>query len=199
MANMNTSKILPLLLGVLACIAIAVPAWLLGSLLPIIGAPIFGILIGIIIGNVYPKASSKLCDGIKFTSKKVLQLAIILLGFGMNLYLVFQMGSQSLFVMIFTLLTAFLTAYFVGKALKLNGKTTILIGVGTSICGASAIASTAPIIKAEDSDMAHAISTIFLFNILGDLHSVIHPGARQNNEKVKSFWLFLAVQKKRNP
>jgi uncharacterized integral membrane protein (TIGR00698 family) len=163
---MKPNKYAPLLLGVLACVAIAVPAWLLGSALPIIGAPIFGILIGIIIGNAYPKASSRLGSGIKFTSKKVLQLAIILLGFGMNLYLVFQVGSQSLFVMIFTLSTAFLTAYFVGKALKLNSKTTTLIGVGTSICGASAIASTAPIIDAEDSDLTQAISTIFLFNII---------------------------------
>lgn len=166
MANIKPTKYTPLLLGVLACIAIAVPAWLLGSLLPIVGAPIFGILIGIIIGNAYPKAASSLSSGIKFTSKKVLQLAIILLGFGMNLYLVFQVGSQSLFVMIFTLSTAFLTAYLVGRALKLNGKTTTLIGVGTSICGASAIASTAPIIEAEDSDMTQAISTIFLFNVI---------------------------------
>jgi uncharacterized integral membrane protein (TIGR00698 family) len=156
----------PILLGVLACVAIAVPAWFLGSALPIVGAPIFGILIGIIIGNAYPKALSRLGEGVKFTSKKVLQLSIILLGFGINFYVVFQVGSQSLFVMIFTLSTAFLTAYLVGKALKLNEKTTTLIGVGTSICGASAIASTAPIIDAEDSDMTQAISTIFLFNII---------------------------------
>jgi uncharacterized integral membrane protein (TIGR00698 family) len=162
----NLGKYAPILLGVLACLAIAFPAWFLGSCLPIVGAPIFGILIGIIIGNAYPKAPSRLSVGVKFTSKKVLQLAIILLGFGINFYLVFQVGSQSLFVMVFTLSTAFLTAYLVGKALKLNGKTTMLIGVGTSICGASAIASTAPIINAEDSDMTQAISTIFLFNII---------------------------------
>ena len=94
MANMKLNKYAPLILGVLACVAIAVPAWLLGSALPIIGAPIFGILIGIIVGNSYPNASSRLGGGIKFTSKKVLQLAIILLGFGMNLFLVFQVGSQ---------------------------------------------------------------------------------------------------------
>jgi len=75
-------------------------------------------------------------------------------------------GSQSLYVMLFTLSAAFLTAFFVGRAMKLDGKMTTLIGVGTSICGGSAIAATAPVIQAKDEDVAHAISTIFLFNII---------------------------------
>ena len=77
-----------------------------------------------------------------------------------------KVGSQSLFVIIFTLSASFLTAFFVGRALKLDGKMTALIGVGTSICGGSAIAATAPVIGAKDEDIAHAISTIFLFNIV---------------------------------
>jgi len=159
-------KIAQIALGILVCLSIAIPAWWLGTDFSIIGGPIFAILLGIIIRAAYPNILTRFSAGIKFTSKTLLQLAIILLGFGMNLFLVFQVGSQSLFIMVFTLSTAFLTAYLVGKALKINGKTTILIGVGTSICGASAIACTAPIVKAEDSDMAHAISTIFLFNII---------------------------------
>ena len=84
----------------------------------------------------------------------------------MNLFTVFKVGSQSLFVICFTLLAAFITAYVVGKLLKLHKNMTLLIGVGTSICGGSAIAATAPVIKASDEDIAHAISTIFLFNIV---------------------------------
>jgi uncharacterized integral membrane protein (TIGR00698 family) len=159
-------KIAPIALGILVCFAIAIPAWWLGTDFSIIGGPIFAILLGIMIRAGYPNILTRFNAGIKFTSKTLLQLAIILLGFGMNLFLVFQVGSQSLFIMVFTLSTAFLTAFLVGKALKINGKTTTLIGVGTSICGASAIACTAPIVNAEDSDMAHAISTIFLFNII---------------------------------
>ena len=78
----------------------------------------------------------------------------------------FKGQTQSLLVMLFTLSTSFITAYVVGKALKVDGKTTVLIGVGTSICGGSAIAATAPVIRAEDEDVAQAISTIFLFNII---------------------------------
>ena len=84
----------------------------------------------------------------------------------MNLFQVFKVGGQSLIIMIFTLAASFLTAYFMGKVLKLKGNVPILIGVGTSICGGSAIAATAPVIKASDKDMAFSISTIFLFNVV---------------------------------
>lgn len=150
--------------GVGICLLIAIPAWFLGKLLPIIGGPVFGILFGMLIA--FFKRPDLLEDGIKFTSKKILQYSIILLGFEMNLYNVIKVGSQSLFVMLFTLTTSFLVAFFVGRALRIKGKTTVLIGVGTSICGGSAIAATAPVIQAEDEDVAHSISTIFLFNII---------------------------------
>lgn len=167
--------------GVMLCLAISIPAWIIGNIFPIIGSPVFGILIGIIIAMILPGLMSKTQnfnsmklassafkpeDGVKYTSKKILQYAIILLGFEMNLFNVIKVGGQSLFIMLFTLSAAFLTAFFMGKALKLEGKMTTLIGVGTSICGGSAIAATAPVINAKDEDVAHAISTIFLFNII---------------------------------
>ena len=150
--------------GVLVCLIIAVPAWLLGRAFPIIGGPVFGILFGMILALF--KRPELLTGGIKFTSKKILQWSIILLGFEMNLFNVIKVGGQSLLVMIFTLTSSFLTAYFIGKAMKIEAKTTTLIGVGTSICGGSAIAATAPVIQADDEEVAQAISTIFLFNII---------------------------------
>lgn len=152
------------LLGILFCFIVAIPAWLLGMKFPIIGGPVFGILFGMILA--FWKRPSKLDKGIKFTSKYILQYSIILLGFEMNLFNVIRVGGQSLLVMLFTLTSSFLTAYFVGKAMKIDGNTTTLIGVGTSICGGSAIAATAPVIRAKDEDVAQAISTIFLFNII---------------------------------
>jgi len=150
--------------GLLLCFAIAVPAWLLGRAIPVIGGPVFGILFGIIIALF--KRPESLEAGIKFTSKKILQWSIILLGFEMNLFNVIKVGGQSLAVMVFTLSASFITAYIVGRAMKIDGKTTCLIGVGTSICGGSAIAATAPVIRANDEEVAQAISTIFLFNVI---------------------------------
>jgi uncharacterized integral membrane protein (TIGR00698 family) len=160
MHNLIFKKISP---GILLVLAIAIPAWYLGKSFPIMGGPVFGILMGIL--AAFWKRPSVFNEGIKFTSKKLLQTAIILLGFEMNLYNVIKVGSQSLVVMLFTLTAAFMTAYLVGRALKLQGNVAILIGVGTAICGGSAIAATAPVIKAEDKEIAYSISTIFLFNV----------------------------------
>jgi uncharacterized integral membrane protein (TIGR00698 family) len=158
--NNTTNKISP---GVLIVAAIAIPAWFLGIKIPLVGGPVFGILLGMIIA--FWKRPIGLEKGITFTSKKILQYSIILLGFEMNLFHVFEVGSQSLLIMIFTLSAAFLTAWLVGRYLQLAGNTSILIGVGTAICGGSAIAATAPVISATNKEVAYSISTIFLFNI----------------------------------
>ncbi|MGE5626603.1 MAG: YeiH family protein [Solirubrobacterales bacterium] len=159
----NTKKIAP---GVIICILIAIPAWLLGKNIPVIGAPVFGITLGMILTLLVSKKSGKFEHGIKFTSKKILQYSIILLGFEMNLFNILKVGSQSLYVIIFTLSASFITAFIAGRLLKIPGKTAALVGIGTSICGGSAIAAAAPVLQAEDEDVAHAISTIFLFNII---------------------------------
>lgn len=173
MKNKTLKRILDLLPGIGLCLLIALPSWFIGTKLPLIGGPVTGIILGMVIANLFPKLvkgtfrkGTSLSPGITYTSKKLLQYSIILLGFEMNLYNILVVGKQSLFVMLFTLSAAFITAFFVGKALKLSGDTTTLIGVGTSICGGSAIAATAPVINAKDEDIVRSISTIFLFNIL---------------------------------
>ncbi len=150
--------------GVILCAVLTVPAYFLGKQFPIIGGPIFGILIGMVLA--YWRRPEYLNNGIKLTSKYVLQGSIIMIGFGMNLYQILSVGSQSLAIMIFTLAAAFITAFAVGKLLSLKGNVPILIGVGTAVCGGSAIAAAAPVVKASDKDIAFSISTIFLFNII---------------------------------
>ncbi|MDD2484353.1 MAG: YeiH family protein [Eubacteriales bacterium] len=159
---MNT--IIKLLPGVLLAAVIAVPAWFLGQAFPVVGSPIIGILFGMILA--FWRRPAFFAFGIQYTSKKLLQYSIILLGFEMNLFQVFEVGRQTLVLMLFTLSAAFLTAFAAGKLLKLDGNTKTLIGVGSAICGGSAIAATAPVIGASDKEIAHSISTIFLFNVL---------------------------------
>ncbi|MGL5206927.1 MAG: YeiH family protein, partial [Acidaminococcaceae bacterium] len=170
----KTKEILP---GIALCFLLGIPAWFLGNEFPIIGSPVFAIIIGMLLTMGCPKvltggqngdilAAPSFEQGVKYTSKKILQYSIILLGFSMNLFHVLQVGTESLSIIFFTLTASFITAYFVGKMLRLDGKMTTLIGVGTSICGGSAIAATAPVIRAKDAEVAHAISTIFLFNIV---------------------------------
>lgn len=155
-------------LGILLCFAIAVPSWFLGKMFPIIGGAVIAILLGMIV-TLFLKNKKKLEVGIRFTSKKVLQWAVILLGFGMDLNVVLQTGKQSLPIILCTITVSLLIAYFLQKQMHIPSKVSTLIGVGSSICGGSAIAATAPIIEADEEEVAQAISVIFFFNVLAAL------------------------------
>ncbi len=159
--------------GVLLCLAIALPAWLLGKQLEVIGGPVFAILIGMVLAPVVPsKRRDVLKDGVKFTSKNVLQYAVVLLGFGLNLSQIAQVGTTSLPIILSTIATSLIVAFLLSRALNIPGKISTLIGVGSSICGGSAIAATAPVINADDEEIAQAISVIFLFNVIA---AVVFP------------------------
>lgn len=153
------------LLGIIVCFGIALLANFLGIFLPIVGGPVFAILLGMLIG-LFWKNKGKASAGIKFTSKKILQWAVILLGFGMNLNVVLKTGKQSFPIILATITTSLLLAFLVHKIFKIPGKISTLIGVGSSICGGSAIAATAPVINADDEEVAQSISVIFFYNVL---------------------------------
>ncbi|SDL27375.1 YeiH family protein [Streptococcus equinus] len=154
--------------GVVLCAILALPAWILGQYFPLVGAPVFAILLGMIVGSFYHN-HTKTAAGIAFTSKYILQTAVVLLGFGLNLMQVVKVGVQSLPIIISTIATSLIVAFCLQKWLKLDVNTATLVGVGSSICGGSAIAATAPVIKAKDEEVAKSISVIFLFNILAAL------------------------------
>ena len=154
--------------GLLLCLLLAVPASLLGKQFPIIGGPVFAILGGMIFAPLVKKKES-FAPGIKYTSKKILQYAVVLLGFGMNLKVVMETGKQSLPIIICTITVSLVIAYVLHRVLRIPAKISTLVGVGSSICGGSAIAATAPVIDADEEEVAQAISVIFLFNILAAL------------------------------
>ncbi|GAB1481837.1 YeiH family protein [Treponema sp.] len=139
-------------------------------------------MFGLVAGQFFRPA--RCVAGVKFTGKKILQYSIVLLGFEMQIMNVLAVGSRSLLIMFFTLSAAFTAAAFMYRLIRAPGKQAILIGVGTCICGGSAIAATAPVINADDQDIAQSISTIFLFNIiavfifppLGHLLGLSDPG-----------------------
>lgn len=157
--------------GILVCLLIAVPAWLLGRQFPVVGGPVIAILAGMIIASFWtPKDSMN--KGIKFTSKYILQTAVVLLGFGLDMGVILQTGKQSLPIIVCTISTSLIVAFVLMKLLKAPANTATLIGVGSSICGGSAIAATAPVIGADDDEVAQSISVIFFFNVLA---AIIFP------------------------
>lgn len=150
--------------GLLFVFVLALFSTWLGSLMPIIGGPVFGIVLGVVINNTVGKPKSTQA-GIRFCSKKVLQWSIIALGCGLSLTQVWQTGSESFSLMMVSLAASFLAAYGFGRMMNIPERLKTLIGAGTGICGGSAIAAVSPIIEAEEIEIAYAISTIFLFNI----------------------------------
>ena len=156
--------------GALFALAIAVPAWLLGKQFEVVGGPVFAILIGMVLALLVPGDKGEpLAAGVKFTSKKVLQWAVVLLGFGLNLAQIARVGVTSLPIIVSTIATSLVVSFALCRALNIPGKISTLIGVGSSICGGSAIAATAPVIEADDEEIAQAISVIFLFNVVAAL------------------------------
>lgn len=160
-------KLLGYIPGILTAILIALISKLAADMLPVhlISASVIALFIGMIINSI-KKPDKILAPGVKFTSKKILKFAIILLGASLNITTIMHVGSMSLIVMVFTLITCFGGGYFIGKALRLNWKLSNLISAGTGICGGSAIAAIAPVIDAEDRDIAYAMSATFLFDMV---------------------------------
>ncbi len=154
--------------GLALSLLIAVPSYILGLRFPIIGGPVIAIIAGMIIA-IFLKEKKAFESGIRFTSKKVLQWAVILLGFGMNLSVVAETGLQSLPIILTTITVSLLTAFVMTKVLRIKGNTGALIGIGSSICGGSAIAAAAPVLNADDEEVAQSISVIFFFNVLAAL------------------------------
>lgn len=159
-------KVLKVFPGIILSVGVALLACWLESLLPIhlIGSAVIAMFIGMIL-NYFLRNTKVFASGLKFTSKKILKFAIILLGLSLNITTILNVGKMSLTVMIFTLLTCFGGGYFIGKALGLNWKLSNLISAGTGICGGSAIAAIAPTIDADDNDVAYAMSATFLFDM----------------------------------
>lgn len=152
-------------LGVLLCVIVAVPSYFLGKLINVIGGPVFAIIFGMILNKVI-KNKEKYLMGINYCSKTILQYAVILLGFGLNLSVVFETGKQSLPIIISTITTSLIIAFLFCKFTNIPLKIGTLVGVGSSICGGSAIAATAPVIDANEEEVATAISVIFFYNVI---------------------------------
>ncbi len=159
-------KIASYLPGFGLAVVIAVCARWLESLLPVafVGESVIALFIGMLVNHLM-KPGQRVEAGLQFTSKKVLKFSIIMLGASLSIGTILDVGRLSLTVMLFTLITCFGGGYFIGKWLGLDWKLSSMISAGTGICGGSAIAAMAPVIEAEDKDIAYAISATFLFDI----------------------------------
>lgn len=119
-----------------------------------------GLMYALILGDVPYGKFNKKC------SKYLLQAAVVGLGFGMNFEQSIQAGKDGMLLTIASVFVVMILAVFIGKKMKLDDKTSYLIGSGTAICGGSAIAAIGPVIKADDNQMAVSLGTIFMLNAI---------------------------------
>ena len=154
--------------GLLLALLLAVPAWIAGIQFPFPGGPVIGIMAGMVLATRWTIPAST-DHGLTFVSRRFLQAAIILIGFGMDMSYVAAVGAESLSLIVLVILVAFVAAFIGGRALQNPYRTSLLIGIGTGICGGSAIAAAAPVVEANEKEVASAISTIFFFNVVAVL------------------------------
>lgn len=187
-------KIISYLPGLTLALVIAYIAQVIENILPqhVIGGSVIALFIGMFLNTIIDTENT-LKSGITFTSKRLLKFAIILFGASLNISIVLNVGKLSIYVMIFTLLTCFGGGYFIGKALGLNWKMSNLISAGTGICGGSAIAAIAPVIEAEDTDIAYAMSATFLFDMLMIIAFPIMGRAMGLSDMAYGLWTGTAV------
>ena len=164
--NPKTKERLLYLLGVAICFAVAGISVFLEELIPggLLGASIIALFMGTIINSFFHPAWMK--PALKFTSKRVLKAAIVLLGASLSVGTIMSVGKMTFFVMIFAFAMCFGAGYFIRKLFGLNWKLSNLISAGTGICGGSAVAAIAPVIDADDKDIAFAMSSTFLFDMV---------------------------------
>ena len=154
--------------GLFIAILIGVVASGVAHYFPVIGAPVVAIVIGMLLA-LFRSDGETLRPGLHVASKVVLQVAVVLLGADLSLHEVASVGLSSLPVLLGTLIVVLAAAWFVGRRLGVVSDVRTLIGVGTAICGASAIAATDAVIDAPEQDVAYAIATIFTFNVVAVL------------------------------
>ena len=164
--KLKTKEHLLFLLGVAVCFAVAALSVFLEELIPggLLGASIIALFMGTIINSFFHPDWLK--PALKFTSKKILKAAIVLLGASLSVSTIMSVGKMTFFVMVFTFAMCFGGGYFIRKLFGLNWKLSNLISAGTGICGGSAVAAIAPVIDADDKDIAFALSSTFLFDMV---------------------------------
>ncbi|MFL5333567.1 MAG: YeiH family protein [Geminicoccaceae bacterium] len=160
--------------GLALCVAIAGAASVAGGYLPLIGAPVIAIVIGVVIANALDGAAIAKRLRVGTISGYALRGGIVLLGLTLDLAEVARTGGGSLLLLAITVTSGLGFALLAGRRLGIGWRTRCLIGIGTTVCGASAIAALAPVLRAKTAEIAYAISVIFLFNMLA---VVLFPGA----------------------
>ena len=153
-------------MGTAFCIAIAAVALFAGAAVPLVGAPLFAIGIGVVIANTLRAPLQLPSLRISEISKLWLKVGIVILGGSLDLGDIVRTGGGSLPLLAVTIGAGLLCSLWVGRLMGIDWRIRCLIGMGTTICGASAIAALSPVIRARAEEIAYSITVVFFFNMV---------------------------------
>lgn len=177
--------ILRILPGLLVCIMIAVISQVIAHFLPIIGAALFAIVLGILAGNtIFSKDIFN--AGSKFSESNLLEYSIVLMGLTLNIMDIISVGWQGLLFIILQMILTIVIAYLIGKLLRFGKKFCLLMCAGNAVCGSSAIGTVSGVIHTDAKEKGISITTV---NLTGTVLMIVLPfitGALYNNETIQS-------------
>lgn len=156
-------------IAIILCLVLAAVATYLGGFQNIVGAPMIGLFMGMLIFNLGPSVDKEFLSGTTFARKKFLRWGIIVAGGTLNFNTVLDVGATSMPLILANIAISFAVAFIIGRKLNLSQNTCTLVGGGTSICGGTAIATLSTIINAKESEIAYAMTALFLFDIFSAL------------------------------
>lgn len=181
-AKQNILEILP---GLIICIIISGISQVIAHFVPTVGAALFAIALGIIVGNT-------LCTkeffnrGTKFSESRLLEYSIVLTGFTLNLTDIMSVGWQGVLFIILQMTLTIIVTYFIGKLLRFGKKFSLLMCAGNSVCGSSAIGTVSGVIHPSAKDKGISITTV---NLTGTVLMITLPfltGALYGNETMQT-------------
>lgn len=179
--------------GLAAAVLLAVIATALATVTPnVIGPVLIAVLLGLAVRNLL-SLPAVLGPGLSVATKRVLRIGVILLGARLSLGDVLSLGSMALWIAITCMTVAFLTVALLARLLRVPTRLAVLLGVGTAVCGNSAIMATSPVIDAEDREIGFAVGTITLFGTTALLLFPLVGRLLELPDEVFGFWVGLAI------
>jgi uncharacterized integral membrane protein (TIGR00698 family) len=170
--------------GIVLSLGIAIVSLILANITWLqnhaIGTLTIAIILGIFLGNtLYPSIAAHCAKGVLFSKQRLLQLGIIFYGFRLTFADITHVGAHGALIDVLVLTSTFALAWVVGrKVFKLDTNTVILIGAGSSICGAAAVMATEPVVKGRAEQVSVAVSTVLVF---GTMSMLLYPALFQWN------------------
>ncbi|ACL69303.1 YeiH family protein [Halothermothrix orenii] len=179
--------------GILLAVFVGITGRLVGNFVPNIGGVTIAIILGFLAGNIF-RLDSNYAKGIKFVEKKILSLAIMLMGLKLQMDVLAELGISSIVIIIIMVTLTVFVGSLIGRLCGLSNSFSILLGIGNGICGSSAIAAAAPIVSNNEEEIGLSVSVVNLLGTFGIFILPVITGLLKLNETTSGLMIGSTLQ-----